>query len=106
MTAPRFITVRLNDTEKAMRNISPLYIQEALVRTAGKVKNVSRLKNGPLLVEVQDEKQLEVVLKATPLGSYPIQDDRHISPNSSRGVVNIDSVEVMLDEESRSARAD
>jgi hypothetical protein len=107
MLAPLFITFRLKDTEKNMRNINPLNIQKALDGIAGKVKNASCLKNGTLPVEVQNDKQAEVLLKANLLGSYPIQVERHItSLNSSQGVIDTDSRDDMSDEEIQSALAD
>jgi hypothetical protein len=106
MPAPRIITFKLKDTEKNMRNINPFYIQKALDGIAGKVKNASRLKNGTLLVEVQNDKQAEVLMKANILGSYPIQVERHTSLNYSRGVVKTDSLDDMSDEVIQSAPAD
>jgi hypothetical protein len=54
--APRFVTFRLKDTAKTMKNIGPFYIQKALSSIAGKVTNVSRLMNGTPLAEARDEK--------------------------------------------------
>jgi hypothetical protein len=97
---------RLKDTEENMRNINPFYIQKALDCIAGKVKNAYHMKNGTLFVEVQNDKQAEVLLKANLLGSYPVQVERHTSLNSSRGVVNTDSLDDMSDEAIPSALAD
>jgi hypothetical protein len=69
-----------------------------------KEKNASRLKNGTLLVEMQNG--TEVLLTANLLGSYPIQVERHTSLNYSRGVVNAESLDGMSDEEIQSALAD
>jgi hypothetical protein len=82
-----------------MRNINPFYIQKAVDSTVGKVKHASRLKNGTLLVEVNYEKQADVLLKASLLGSYPIQVKRLVSLKFFRGVVTTDSVDGMTDEE-------
>jgi hypothetical protein len=60
-----------------MKNISPFCIQKALDGIAEKVANGSRLKNGTLLVESRNEKQAEVLLKATLLGSHPVHMERH-----------------------------
>jgi hypothetical protein len=105
MPAARFITFRLKDTEKNI-NINLFHIQKALDGVTGKVKNASRLKNGTLLVEVQNNRQAEVLMKANLLGSYPVQAERDTSLNSSRGVVNSDSLEDMSDEEIQFALAD
>jgi hypothetical protein len=90
MPAPCFITFRLKDTEKMMRNVNPFYIQKALNGIVGKVKNASHLKNGTLLVEVQNDKQAEVLLKANLLGSYPVQVERHMLLISFWEIVNTD----------------
>jgi hypothetical protein len=106
MPAPLFITFRLKDTEKNMCNINPFYTHKALDGIAGKVKNASRLKNGTQLVEVQNDKQAELLLKANFFGSYPIQIERHTSLNSSRGVINTDSLDDMSDKYIQSALAE
>jgi hypothetical protein len=100
MPDPRFITFRLKDTETIMRNTNPFYIQKALDGIAPKVKNASRLKKGTLFVEVQNDKQAEVLMKANLLGSYPVQVERHTSLNSSRGVVNTVSLDDMSERSS------
>jgi len=102
----RFVTFRLKDSDKNMRQINPFYVQKALDSIAGKVKNASRLKNGTLLIEVHNDKQAELLLKATLLGSHPIYAERHSSLNSSRGVVNTDALDGMSDDEIQSALAE
>jgi hypothetical protein len=106
MPAPRLVTFRLKNSEKNMRQINPFYVQKALDSIAGKVKNASRLKNGTLLIEVHKDKQAELLLKATFLGSQPIYAERHSSLNSSRGVVNTDALDGMSDDEIQSALAE
>jgi hypothetical protein len=59
-----------------MRNINPFYVRKALDGVAGKMKNTSRLKNGKLIAEVQNNKYSEVWLKSILLGSYPVQVDK------------------------------
>jgi hypothetical protein len=70
------------------------------------VKNASRLKNGTLLVEICNEKQADLLLKANLLGCHPTRVERHTSLNSSRGVVKTDSLDDMSDEDIQSALAD
>jgi hypothetical protein len=64
MLALYFITLRMKDTGKNVRNINPFYIQKALDSIAQNVKDASHLKNGRLLVEVQNDRQVEVLGKA------------------------------------------
>jgi hypothetical protein len=68
--------------------------QSALHRGPWKGKNASLLKNETLLVEVHNDKQLEILLKANLLGSY----SRDIF-QLHLGVVNSDSVDGIPDKE-------
>jgi hypothetical protein len=108
MPAPRFITFRLKVIERNMRNFNPFYLQKILGGIAGKVKNAPRLKNRTLLKEVQNDRQAEVLLEANLLESCPtvIQIERHSSLNFSRGVINADLLDGMLNEEIQSCLAD
>jgi hypothetical protein len=89
-----------------MNNISPFDIQKATDSIAGKETNASRRKNGTLLAEARNDKQAEVLLKATLLESHPVHVERHTSLNSFRGVIHTDSLHGVLDEEIQSALAD
>jgi hypothetical protein len=53
-----------------MGDINQLYIQKALDGIVDKVSIITRVKNGMLLVELFNEKQAEVMLKAKLLTSY------------------------------------
>jgi hypothetical protein len=46
MSAPHFLTFRLASTEETEHNIIPFKKQNALGRIAGKMKNMSKVKNG------------------------------------------------------------
>jgi hypothetical protein len=50
---------------------------------AVKVKNTTQLKKVTLSVEIYNEKQADVLLKASLLGSYQINEKRHSSLTSS-----------------------
>jgi hypothetical protein len=58
--------------QDCMKNIDPFHIRKALDTVTGKVKNVTWLRNGTLLVETQNDKQADFLLKANFLGSYPV----------------------------------
>jgi hypothetical protein len=88
----------LKDFDKTMKNSSQFYIQKSLDSIAAKVTKASRLKNVALPVEARSEKQAEVLLKDTLLGSHPVDVERQISLNSSRGVIHTDSPDGMSDE--------
>jgi hypothetical protein len=55
LPASRFVTFRLKDSDRTVKNIGPFYIQKALDSMAGRVTSGSRLKNGTLLVEARNE---------------------------------------------------
>jgi hypothetical protein len=65
LPAPHFVMFRLKDSDDTMKTTSPFYIHKAFDSTAGKVTIASRLKNRTLLVEARNEKQAEILLKAT-----------------------------------------
>jgi hypothetical protein len=89
-----------------MKNISPFDIRKTFGSIAGKVINASRLKNGTLVVEARNEKEAEVLLKASLLGSHPAKVERQTSLNFCRGVIETDSPDGMSDEGTQSAFAD
>jgi hypothetical protein len=93
-------------TEKIMHIINPFYIQNALDSIAGKVNNVSRLKSSILLVDVSNDKQADILLKASLLGSCPIQVERHTSLNSSQSIVTTNSLDGVTDGEIQSTLPD
>jgi hypothetical protein len=59
-----------------------------------------------LLIETQNDKQAELLLKANLLESYPIQVERHVFLNSSEAVINTSSLDIMSDDETQTALAD
>jgi hypothetical protein len=87
----------LKDSDKIVKNIGPFFVLKTLSSIAGKVTNASCLKDGTLLVEARNEKQAEVLLKATLLGSHPVHVVKHTSPNSSRGIFRTDSLDGISD---------
>jgi hypothetical protein len=106
ITALKFLTLRLKNTDKTMRDINPFFGKQGLDFICGKVKNASRLRNGTLLVEAFTENQSNVLLNETLLGSYPIQVDRQASLNSFRGDVSSDALDELSDEAIQSFLAD
>jgi hypothetical protein len=98
MPAPKFLTLRLNNTEKTMKDVIPFCVKQGLDLICGYVKNVSRLRNGTLLVKTFTENQSNALLKASLLGPCPIQVDRHVSLNSSREVISTDALDRISDE--------
>jgi hypothetical protein len=98
MPTPKFLTLRLKNTEKTKKDINPFHVKQGPDLICGKVKNASRLRNGTLLVETFTENQSNALLKASLIGPYPIQVERHVSLNSSGGDVYTDAVDGLSDE--------
>jgi hypothetical protein len=67
MPAPKFLTFRLNNTEKTMRDTNPFYAKEGLHLIGGKVKNASRLRYDTLVVEGFTENESNSLLKEVSL---------------------------------------
>jgi hypothetical protein len=61
-----------------MKDINPFHVKQGLDLICGKVKNASRLRNDTLLVEIFTENQSNALLKASLIGSYSIQVERHV----------------------------
>jgi len=55
MPATRFLTFKLRDPEMPVCDIIPFYIEKALDRVAGRIRDASRLQNGTLLIKVDIE---------------------------------------------------
>jgi hypothetical protein len=59
---PRCLTIRRNDTEKCMGDLRLFFIQKALDKIDGPVKNTSRLRYRSLLVETRTDDQSRILL--------------------------------------------
>jgi hypothetical protein len=75
MPALHFKTFKLQD----MCEINPFDIQKALDGVASKVRNATQLKNETLLVEVFNEKQVEVLLKTKLISCFLVHVERSTS---------------------------
>jgi hypothetical protein len=106
MSAPKFLTLRLRNTKKTVEDINPVYLKQGLDMICGIFKNASGLRNGTLLVEEITVNQSNALLKASLLGSYPIKEERHVSLNSSGGVISTDFLDGLSDEAVQSFHAD
>lgn len=79
--------------------VSPFYVQKGLEGIAGPLKSVKRLRNGTMLVETNNAKQVSKFEKATHLGEFPIEMELHNTLNYSKGVVNCrDLIDLPLEE--------
>jgi hypothetical protein len=62
----------LSPWETASSTLRNIPFEKRLDSIDGKVTSASHLKSGTLLLEAWNEKQAEVLLKATLLGSHPV----------------------------------
>jgi predicted butyrate kinase (DUF1464 family) len=89
-----------------MKDLSQFYIQKALDQMAGPVKNTSRLRDGPILVETKTDDQSKKLLKQKLLGSYTVLVEKHKILNSTRGVIFCPQVDECSDEQIQIGLAD
>ncbi|XP_041350995.1 uncharacterized protein LOC121369978 [Gigantopelta aegis] len=95
---PRFLVISSTD-DRALKKLSPFAIQKGLVGLVGEPKNVTKIKNGSLLVECSTEKHSKCLLKSTILANIRIIVLPHTSLNSSKGVIRCRDLEGVSDEE-------
>ncbi|XP_041367054.1 uncharacterized protein LOC121381769 [Gigantopelta aegis] len=95
---PRFLVISSTD-DGALKKLSPFAIQKGLVGLAGEPTNVTKMKNGSLLVECSTEKHSKCLLKSTILANIRIIVLPHTSLNSSKGVIRCRDLEGVSDEE-------
>jgi hypothetical protein len=84
---PHFLFVQGTDPEKPVCKLSPFTIKKSIQSIAGTVKNVTQLRSGNLLIEVDKEAQAKNLLNATSFLNIPIKITPHRSLNSSKGVI-------------------
>jgi hypothetical protein len=82
-TWPRFITISGEELHK----LHAFAILKAIKGMAGDPKNIKRLRNGQLLVEVEVESHSQNLLKTTSLAGVPVKCSPHKSLNTCKGVV-------------------
>ncbi|XP_071088913.1 uncharacterized protein [Haliotis cracherodii] len=82
---PRFLVV--DGVDGASLKINPFIVSKALEGICGDVKNVTRLRNGSLLVECSKRQQSINLLNAHQFGNVAIAVSTHKYLNSCRGII-------------------
>ena len=86
-TTSKFLVIEANDEEKSLNKVNPFDVEKAFYACVGKVANVTKLRSGVLLTEVQNEQQASDLLKLDTFATCPVKVTTHRSMNSSKGVI-------------------
>jgi hypothetical protein len=84
---PRFLFVQGTDPDKPINKISPFALKKSIESIAGTPKNVTQLRSGNIIIEIEKESHAKNLLKATSFLHTPIKITPHRSLNSSKGVI-------------------
>ena len=87
---PKFLIISRSDEGQTMDNVSPFLMRKCINHVVGgKVRQMSALRNGTILIETENLRQAQVLItlkRITPLINLEITE--HSRLNSSKGVVN------------------
>ena len=83
----RFIVIQSTIPNTPITSLSPFVIEKQLNGIVGHPKQVKKMKNGSLLVEVEKPAQSKNLLKTTTFFKIPVQCTPHNTLNTSRGVI-------------------
>ena len=73
--------------DRALMNASPFLVNKTIESIAGTVTNVTKQRNGNLLVECARKQQAVNLLKCDHIGDIPVKVSPHTTLNTSRGVL-------------------
>ncbi|GBO31158.1 hypothetical protein AVEN_234928-1 [Araneus ventricosus] len=83
-----FILKRKSSTNETFHSVSPFLVEKAISGYLGEIPSVRKLCSGDLLVEVNSQKQAQIIIKLNNLASIPVTVTPHPSLNFSKGVVS------------------
>ena len=83
----RFLVIESVEGSKTLSSLSPFVIDKAVKGLIGTVDNVSKMRSGGLLVEVNSSKQSEIALKLSSFFDIPVKVTPHRTLNFCKGVV-------------------
>ena len=86
-TYDRFFIIRAQKAERSIEKLSPFAIEKAFKAAVGTAQNVTRLRDGNILVEVATAAQSRKILKLETLVDCPITVSPHRSLNTRKGVI-------------------
>lgn len=94
----RYVVLESTDASTPLSNLSPFEIHRALVEV-GLFKNVTKLRDGCILVETLDSDLSRKLLNLSSLGDIQIKASAHRTLNYSRGVVRSRDLKLCTEEE-------
>lgn len=96
----RFLVIYRNEGEEDMKKVSPFLIDRSLNKHIGCAKNISRLRDGNILVETYNQAQTNKLLAMTHINDkYQIKVEPHKTLNITKGLVNCYDFNYLTDEE-------
>jgi hypothetical protein len=83
---PRFLIISALDANVPISK-NPFVLHKAIKGIAGEPRQVSRMRSGDILVEVDKQSHSNNLLKSSVLAGVPVKVSPHTSLNTSKGVV-------------------
>lgn len=83
----KFLLIAHADPLQNLNKINPFIVMKALEGYTTELKQVTKLRNGTLLVETRNQRQADTLLKAKTLADSPIQVREHPTLNTVRGTI-------------------
>lgn len=96
---PRFLVIEGTDENHPLSKLSPFAISKGLQGLAGTPKDVKRLRNGQVLVEVDKKCYSDNLLRSSKLAECPISVSPHRALNSSKGIMRCPDLKDCSEEE-------
>ena len=95
---PRFIIVESADEEEnTLNNLTPFAVSKYIQAMIGNVTSLKKLRSGSLLIEANNRKQAEKILKLQQFGTIPLKASPHNSLNKKKGVIRCADFKGMTD---------
>ena len=84
---PRFIVMKPTYADQPLTKLSPFAVEKSILGRYGTVKQVKKLKDGSLLIEVEKYIQAQLILDTQTFLDIEVDADAHHSLNVSKGVI-------------------
>ena len=84
---PRFIVLKPTYSDQSLTKLSPFAVEKSILGRYGTVKQVKKLKDGSLLIEVEKYIQAQLLLDTQTFLDIEVDAEAHRSLNVSKGVI-------------------
>jgi hypothetical protein len=74
---PRFLIMESTDSSRPLSKLSPFALQKGIQGLAGVAKNITRLRSGQILIEVDKKSHANNLLQSTMIVDVPIRISSH-----------------------------